>query len=201
VHVPNEERVHVFPVMQTTVSRPVKKGRTTYLSDPRPEYLVPDIRLFPDAVVTERDDIQIGGRTRDYRVARILLPGSQAIAAAGAIGAYGYAWKLLLVRVAHTMATVDDRRYTFVVDCAARKAAVFVWRTWCRGQGDWKVRPMHQVCTGCVAPLDLVVVGPERIVLVEHVVHPSPLDQAVGVVHPVGGRQEVIYRAVTIRTE
>src|SRR5947199_6138815 len=97
-------RLHVFPVIQTTSSRPVKKGRTTYLSNPRPDQLVPVILLFPDAVVTELEDIQIRGRPCDYRVARILLPVSQAIAAvtavtavtARAIGANSYAWKLLL---------------------------------------------------------------------------------------------------------
>ena len=46
-----------------------------------------------------------------------------------------------------------------------------------------------------------VVVGAPGVVLVEHVIHPFPLDQAVGVVHPVGRRQEVIYRAVMIRSQ
>ena len=57
MHVPDEERVHVFPVMQITISGPVKKGRTTYLSYPRPDNLVPGIFLFPDGVVTELNDI------------------------------------------------------------------------------------------------------------------------------------------------
>ncbi len=57
---------------------------------------------------------------------------------------------------------------------------------------------MHQVCAGRMTPVYGAMKRAVRVVLVEKVIDALPLDHPVRVVHPVGGGQEVISRALRI---
>ena len=67
-----------------------------------------------------------------------------------------------------------------------------------RLQGDGLVGPVDEVGAGGVPPVDAVVDGGLRVVLVEEVVDPVPLADAVGVVEPACGRDEVEAGAVRV---
>lgn len=51
---------------------------------------------------------------------------------------------------------------------------------------------MHQICADGVAPVNVSMHRGVWIVLVEEVILPLPLDEAIRVIHPVCLRQEVI---------
>ena len=101
-------------------------------------------------------------------------------------------------------AGVDEGRDAVVVHRATGIAAVLVGTTGRGREGHGPVLPMHEIVADGVAP---VLEGGSAMrgghiaelgrVLVEQVVAPLPLDEAVGVVHPPRRGQEVVARAVT----
>ena len=126
-------------------------------------------------------------RLRDHRVARVLRPLEQQVAAAaGEAEAVG-------------IAVVDQGRNPFPVDQGPAAEAADAVRSVILGrQRHRMVDPVHEVGAGGVPPLDAVPVGPVRVELVEDVVAPLPVDGAVDVVHPGGGRREVPGRPVRV---
>lgn len=58
--------------------------------------------------------------------------------------------------------------------------------------------PVDQVAADGMAPMNFLVRGTVGIVLVEQVILALPMDEAVGVIHPVGGRQEVVLGAMRV---
>jgi hypothetical protein len=51
---------------------------------------------------------------------------------------------------------------------------------------------MYKVGADRMAPVNPIMDGTHRVVLVEHMVLPIPMDKPVGIVHPIGGWQEMI---------
>ena len=127
---------------------------------------------------------------RDHRISRVFRPlEEQVVAAAGEAEA---------VRIA----VVDQGRDPFLVDKSpAAEAADAVRSVILRRQRHRMVDPVHEVGAGGVPPLDAVPVGSVRVELVKDVVAPLPVDGAVDVVHPGGGRGEVPGRPVRIAGE
>lgn len=57
---------------------------------------------------------------------------------------------------------------------------------------------MHEITADGMSPMDSAVKGTVRVVLVEHVVLPLPLDQTIRIIHPMFLRQEMKSRAVRV---
>ncbi len=98
-------------------------------------------------------------------------------------------------------ARVEDVGRSIVIDRATRPAAVAVRAVRVGRERDRMVLPVEEVVARRVPPVDGVVVGTARVVLIEDVVRAVPLDETVRVVQPVRGRREVVARAVVVAAE
>ena len=88
-----------------------------------------------------------------------------------------------------------------VIYGTARPAAIFISRSRRGGERDGQVPPVDQIRAGRVAPVNGAPKWPIGVVLVEQVILPLPLDQAIGVVQPVGWRQKVIAWTMRVTTQ
>src|SRR5947199_3764765 len=93
---------------------------------------------------------------------------------------------------------IYQRWNTMIVDGATRPATVGIGSPKSWSQSDWQVSPMDQIGTDGVTPVNLCVERTVRIVLVEEVILPLPLDQPVRIIHPVRWWQEMVVRPMRI---
>jgi len=193
LHAAGEQGVEVLPVDQ--VCRAVEKHRPADALHTGGHQQIPAIALSPDEGIAEVIALaRLGGNLAEHRVAGVLLPGEQVVPANGEALGLGFA-----ALAAH--AGVDQRWHAVVVDGAAGPAAAFVPAAGGRLEGDGQICPVNQVRADGVAPVHVGMVSPVRVVLVEQVYLAVPLDKTVGVVHPVGGRQKMIARALMVVLE
>ena len=102
----------------------------------------------------------------------------------------------------HCIVIVDagvhgDRR-SLVIDHTAGKDATLIRRVGGRHNGDGQFLPMHQIVADRVTPMHVGVIRAIGIVLEKQVIPSLPVNDAVGVVHPVGGGQEVMARTLEV---
>ena len=105
----------------------------------------------------------------------------------------------------HCIVIVDagvhgDRR-SLVIDHTAGKDATLIGRIRCRRNGDGQFLPMRQIVADGVAPMHIGVISAIGIVLKEQMISSLPVNDAVGIVHPVGGGQKVIARTLEVSVE
>ena len=81
---------------------------------------------------------------------------------------------------------------------AAGEDAALIGRIRRRRDGDGQLLPVDEISAYGMPSVHIGVVGTIGIVLEEELVTTLPVDDAVGVVHPVGGGEEVILRAVEV---
>ena len=82
-----------------------------------------------------------------------------------------------------------------IFDGAAAEAAVLVGAAGRGGQRHGQMFPVEHVRADGVRPVHVAPDGGIRVVLEEHMIAVLPIDGAVGVVHPVGGGEQMILRA------
>ena len=92
-------------------------------------------------------------------------------------------------------AGVENHRLTPAVDVRAARENVLFARLPRRPERDRQMFPMDQVAAARVAPVHVSPVVAVRIVLIEQVVITAVKNGAVGIVHPVGRRQEMVARS------
>ena len=89
-------------------------------------------------------------------------------------------------------ARVYKRGSPLVVHGAARVASILVRAVGRGSQGHGQVGPVSEVFAHGVPPMLLCRIGAMGVMLVEEVRAPFPLDQSVGIIHPIGQRQKVV---------
>ena len=191
--VAREELPAIAPVDQ--VGRRVVHGRAADAANPAADHLMPAVFFRPYRVVPEAGHRQPGRRRGHHRVGRMLRPSHQPVITGRNTGTL------------REYAGIHESRHAIVVHRTTRIAAVLV-RTAGRGRERHRpVLPMHQIVADGVSPVlergRAVRVGHIAElggVLVEQVVAPLPLDEAVGIVHPPRRGQEMVARAVTIQS-
>lgn len=150
-------------------------------AETRPDQLTPAPVLAPHAMVSKPVVGKAGGRVGDDRVARFGGEGAQVSATHGDTRA------LCAVAVAR----VDQDRNTLVIDQHPRPAAVTVGSVVARQEGDRLVGPGDHIDASRVTPVNTVVNGRVRVVLVEQVIDALPLAKSVGIVERATGSREV----------
>ena len=188
-----QQRAQVLPVAE--IGRAVEEDGAADVDDAGGEQHVPRISLAPDKRIAKIVRRPRHGRDlAEDGVAGELLPGEQVIAAGG------QALRLHVVALA-AHAGVDDCRHAAVVNHAAGKAAALVRSPRRRREGDGQVGPVDEIVTDGVPPVDAAPEGAFWVVLVKEMLPATPGDHAVGVVHPVGRRQEMVDRPVGVPGE
>src|SRR5688572_27785651 len=105
------------------------------------------------------EDVEPRRRRGDHRIAGILLPGDEVIAADGDARSLG--------RAVHP--GIHQGRDALVVDGAAGPAATLVRSAGRRSKRDWQVGPMNKIGADRVAPVDRAMEWAIGVVLVEEV--------------------------------
>src|SRR6266446_5959307 len=96
---------------------------------------------------------------------------------------------------------IENRRGAAIVHRASGETPIGVVPAGSRSKRNRQMAPVNHVLAHRVSPVH---VAPDRgvwVVLEKHVVAALPIDRAVGIIHPVFGGEQMIFRAVLLRAE
>ena len=95
-------------------------------------------------------------------------------------------------------AGVDECWHATVIDGRACKTTATIVFIRCRRERKRQIAPVNQITAHRVPPVDALMPSAQRVVLIKHVHLPLPLNEAIGIIQPVGRRQKVKGRAMQI---
>ena len=160
-----QQGMQIVPMHQ--VNRAIQQDRSPYSLDAGTHQQVPILSLSPHERVAEMAacaGLQFGRRAYDDWIPGVVVPRQQILVTGRQTDDLGM------------NAAVQQCRSAVIVDGAARPAPVSIGSSRGRRQGDRQIGLMNQVGANSVTPVNMSMERTVRIVLVEEVVLPFPLD-------------------------
>src|SRR5207249_5251685 len=165
----------------------IKEHRSSLTFEARTNGHQPRVSLLPDGGVSKTRYLQACRRRVKDWIAFELLPSDHGVIAGGETLHLG------------KNAGVDQSWDAIVYKSRSGKAAVLVRAAGCRRQSHAQVLPMNQVFAARMPPVHISPICAVGIVLIKEVIRALPEQGSIGVIHPVGRRQEMVLRPLRVR--
>ncbi len=187
LRIARQQRMDVAPMEQ--ILRLIEQDHPALIHDPRADDHIPPIVATPDegiAKIPTRVRTDRGWRPLDDGIQRVLLPRQQIVIAGRQADDLGI------------HAGIDQRGRAVVIDSTARPAALRIRPAGRGRERDRPIPPVDQILADGVPPMNRAVKCAVGIVLIKEMIASLPLDEAIGIVHPIGRRQKMIARTMRI---